>query len=170
MLDPAFCTSELQIIFFVNRDNLLNIFKYYHVSFTACECLRSYRQHVMSKGYGASKLLVLSWSIPGLSAINAKTGHNHLRGVYHLLLTTLCVGLHPISQENYHRAQLTGFDAIPDEEYINLNQSYSLQKAVFSCVKAVNMCMWDEIECWFCHFNSSLPKPTNLLQLSTDLM
>ena len=111
----------------------------------------------------------LSWSISRLCAINAKTCHINLRGAHHLSLPTLCVGLHPMAQENYHRAQLTGFDAIPDEEFTSLNQSYSLLIAVFTWAKVLNMCGLR----WSADFMiciSSLPKPINLQQLSRDLM
>ena len=93
----------------------------------------------------ASKLLV-----PYLDCAQSmpKTGHIHLRGAHHLPLPTLCVGLHPISQGNYHWAQLTGFDAIPDEEFTSLNLFYSLLKVFF--IEHV----WEEMGCWFLSFVS----------------
>ena len=72
-------------------------------------------------------------------------------------------------QENYHRAQLTGFDAIPDDELTSFNQSYSLLKAVFTRTKVLNMSGMR----WSANFVicvSSFPKPTNLLQQSRGLM
>ena len=118
----------------------------------------------------ASKLFVpYLGSIPGLYASNAKTGDNHLREAHNLPLPTLCVGRHPIAQEYYHRAELTGFNAIPDEEFTSLNQPYSLMKAVFTWVNVLNMCGmgWsaDFVTCI-----SSLPTPTNVQHLSRDLM
>ena len=90
-------------------------------------------------------------------------------GAHHLPLRTLCAGLHPTAQENYHRAQQTGFDAIPDEKFTSLNQSYSLLKSDLTWAKVLNMCgmRWsaDFVICI-----SSLPKPINLEQLSGDLM
>ena len=72
----------------------------------------------MSNGYGVYTKVThfqiactISCSIPGLCAINVKSGPIHLRGAHHLPLPTLCVGLHPMAQENYRRAQLTGFHA-----------------------------------------------------------
>ena len=105
-----------------HRDTVLNLWKHFHVSIIAYACLRSYHQRVISKGYGVytrvthlcNRLQIacaVSWSIPGLYTINAKTDHIHLRGAHHLPLPTLRVGLHPMIRENYHRAQLTGLMA-----------------------------------------------------------
>ena len=134
---------------------LQNPWKHYHVVFTACDCLRSCRQHVMSNGHGVYTRVThlcnrfqidcaISWSNPGLCAVNAKTGLNHLRGAHHLPLPTLCVGLHPMAQENYYWAQLTGFDAIPDQEFTSLNQSTSCCHLAESVEH-----VWDEMERWF---------------------
>ena len=76
----------------------------------------------------------------------------------------LRVGLHPMAQENYHWAQLTGFDAIPDEEFTSLDQSYSLLKAVFTWAKVLNTCGM-RLGADFVICISSLPKPVNLQQL-----
>ena len=129
----------------------------------------------MSKGYGVYTKVThwcnrfqiacaLSWNIPKLCAIKVKTGHIPWRGTHHLPLPTLCVGLHPMAQENYHWEQLAGFDAIPDEEFTSLNQSYSLLKAVFTWAKLLNTCgmRWSD-DFVFCI--SSLPEPINLQQL-----
>ena len=129
----------------------------------------------MSKGYGVYTKVThwcnrfqiacaLSWNIPRLCAIKVKRGHIPLRGTHHLPLPTLCVGLHPMAQENYHWEQLAGFDAIPDEEFTSLNQSYSLLKAVFTWAKLLNTCgmRWSD-DFVFCI--SSLPEPINLQQL-----
>ena len=126
MLEPGILHMRVAAHFGFRRDSALNLWKHYHVSFISCDCLHSYHQHVMSKGYGVYTRVTrlrnrfqiacaISWSIPGLCAIKAKTCHNHLRGSHHLPLPTLCVGLFPMVQGNYNRAQLTGFDVIPDK-------------------------------------------------------
>ena len=129
----------------------------------------------MSKGYGVYTKVThlcnrfqiacaIFWNIPGLYAINAKTCHIRLWGAHHLPLPTQHVGLHPMAQENYHRAQLTGFYAIPDEEFTSLNQSYSLLKIAFTWVKVLNM--WDEMECWFRHLYQQPFEAITLQQLN----
>ena len=47
-------------------------------------------------------------------------------------------------QENYHRAQLTGFDAIPDDEFTSFNQSTAESR--FHLDESVEH-VWDEMEC-----------------------
>ena len=166
--------------FGIHRDTVLNLWKHFHVSFIAYACLRSYHQRVIWKGYGAytrvthlcNRLQIacaISWSIPGLYTINAKTGHIHLRGC------TPFATADPVFRSTSHdsgelpSSTINWFDGIPDEEFTSLNQSYSLLKAVFTWVKVLNMCglRWiaDFVICI-----SRLPKPTNLQQLSRDLM
>ena len=101
--------------------------------------------------------------------INVKTCHIHLRGAHHLPLPTLCVGLHPMAQENYHRAQQTGFDVIPDEKFTSLNQPYSLLKPFSPGRKCWTCVGWDGVLISsFCI--GSLLKQIHRQQLSRDLM
>ena len=177
----AFRIAELQLILvftgILSRSQKLQ--KHYHVSFTARDCLRSHHQRVMSKGRGvyirskhvhnrSQTACAIYWKIPGLSAISTKTGHNHMR-VRHLPLSTLCVGLHAMLQENHHESQLFSVSAIPDEEDTSLHQFYSLLKVVFTWAEVLNMCgmRWsaDFVICI-----SSLLKPTNWQQVIKDLV
>ena len=97
MLERGILHIRVATHFGFHKDTVLNLWKHYHVPFTACKCLRSYHQRVKSKKYGVYTRVThlcncfqiacaISWSIPGLCAINAKTGHSHLRGVHHLPL------------------------------------------------------------------------------------
>ena len=87
----------------------------------------------------------------------------------HLPLTTLCVGLHAMLQENHHESQLFSVSAIPDEEVTSLHQFYSLLKVVFTWAEVLIMCgmRWsaDFVICI-----SSLLKPTHWQQLFKDLV
>ena len=105
-LEPGILHIRVAAHFGFHRDTVINLWQHFHESFTACDCLRSYRQHVMSNGFGVYTRVphlcncfqiafTISWSIPGLCAVSAKTGHNHLRVAHHLPLPTLCVGLYP---------------------------------------------------------------------------
>ena len=138
-------------------------------SSSACDVkgTRSIRgKHVHNRSQTAC---AISWKIPGLCAISTKTGHNHMRRARHLPLSTLCVGLHAMLQENHHESQLFSVSAIPDEEVTSLHQFYSLLKVVFTWAEVLNMCgmRWsaDFVICI-----SSLLKPTNWQQLIKDLV
>ena len=52
MLQPGISYSRAAAHFGFHRDIVQKLQKHYHVSFTACDCLRSHHQHVMSKGRG----------------------------------------------------------------------------------------------------------------------
>ena len=109
-LKPGIWTTELQLILvfiWILSWTCRN-------SITPCDCLCSYCQGVMSKVYVVCTRVThlcnrfqiacaISWSIPGLCAINAKTGHSHLRGAHHLSLPTLCVGLHSMTPPSTDR-------------------------------------------------------------------
>ena len=177
---PSISYSRAAAHFGFHRDIVQKLQKHYHVSFTACDCLRSHHQRVMSKGHGvyirgkhvhnrSQTACAISWKIPGLCAISTKTGHNHMRGARHLPLSTLCVGLHAMLQENHHESQLFSVNAIPDEEVTSLHQFYSLLKVVFTSAEVLNM----RVMRWSADFViciSSLLKPTNWQQLIKDLV
>ena len=176
----AFRTAELQLILVftgILSRSCRNIIMSLSL-FTACDCLRSHHQRVMSKGRGVyirSKHMhnrpqtacAISWKNPGLCAISTKTGHNHMLGARHLPLSTLCVGLHAMLQENHHESQLFSVGTIPDEEVTSLHQFYTLLKAVFTWAKVLNMCgmRWSA---GFVICISCLLKPTNWQQLIKD--
>ena len=180
MLQPGISYSRAAAHFGFHRDIVQKLQKYYHVSFTACDWLRSHHQRVMSKGRGvyirgkhvhnrSQTACVISWQVPGLCAISTKTGQNHMRGARHLPLSTLCVGLHAMLQENHHESQLFSVSAIPDEEVTSLNQFYSLLKVVFTWAEVLNMCgMRWSVDFVICI--SSLLKPTDWQQLIKDLV
>ena len=52
MLQPGISYSRAAAHFDFHRDIVQKLQKHYHVSFTACDCLRSHHQRVMSKGRG----------------------------------------------------------------------------------------------------------------------
>ena len=117
MLEPGISSSRVAADISFHIDTGLNLRKHYHVSFTACDCLRFHHQRAMSKWCGVGTKVThlcnrfqttcaISWSIPGLCAISANTCDNHLWGAHHLTRPTLCLGLHPMLQENHHRAQI----------------------------------------------------------------
>ena len=117
MLEPGILRSTVAAYFSFHRDTALNLRQHYHMSFTACVCLSVHHQRAISKWCGVYTRFIhlcnrfqtacaISWSIPGLCAISANAGHIYLRGSHHLTLPTLCVGLHPVLQENHHRTQI----------------------------------------------------------------
>ena len=111
---------------------------------------------------------VVSWTILGLCAIIAKTGHIHLRGAHHLLLPTLCVGLHPMVQENHHRAQLYQLVSIPSQiqnSQVLTSPTHCLKP--FSPGRKYWACVW-----WDGVLISSLVSAAfrSLQQLSRDFM
>ena len=178
MLQPGISYSRAAAHFDFHRDIVQKLQKHYHVSFTACDCLRSHHQRVMSKGRGvyirgkhmhnrSQTACAISWKIPGLCAISTKTGHNHVRGARHLPLSSLCVGLHAMLQENHHESQLFSVSAIPDEEVTSLHQFYSLLYEMPGCnippqVGGSVEHVWGEMECWFRHLHQQ-PSEANKL-------
>ena len=114
MLEPGILYSSVVAHLNFHRYTVLNLWKHYHVPSTVCSCLRSHHQRVTSKGYSAYARLThvcncfkttysISGSILGLCAISAKNWSKPTAWAHHFPLPTLCVGLHPILQENYHK-------------------------------------------------------------------
>ena len=178
MLEPGILRSRVAAHFIFHGDAGLNLRKHYHVPFTARGFLYSHHQRAMSEWYDVytrvthlhnrfQAACAIPWSIPGLCAISANTGHNHLRGARHFTVPILCEGLHPMLQENHHWAQMNWCLCHPN--WRSLNQSYSLLNVVFIWAEVLNMCgvRWSAD---FVISISSLQKPTNLQRLSKNLM